>query len=104
MIYVVLVVAASGAAAGAQLYASAPQERGQFHRAGPDGFNYGYNTGDGIAKVEVRRPDGSIVGSYRYFDPLGRQVVRSYFRLTPRVYRPLCSHRRPRHSQFYVFY
>merc|ERR1719369_515034 len=78
MIYVVLVVAASGAAAGAQLYASAPQERGQFHRAGAGGYNYGYNTGDGIAKVEVRRPDGSIVGSYRYFDPLGRQVVRSY--------------------------
>nr|XP_053628930.1 histone-lysine N-methyltransferase 2D-like [Cherax quadricarinatus] len=61
------------------MYAAAPQERGAYS-VGPAGgrYNYGYNTGDGIAKVEVRQHDGSIVGSYRYFDPTGKQVVRSY--------------------------
>lgn len=28
--------------------------------------------------LQVRHPDGSVTGSYRYFDPLGRQIVRSY--------------------------
>ena len=61
------------------LYAAAPSERGAFHvGSGAGTYNYGYNTGDGIAKVEVRRPDGSVVGSYRYFDAQGKQVVRSY--------------------------
>ncbi|XP_042237226.1 probable basic-leucine zipper transcription factor N [Homarus americanus] len=61
------------------VYAAAPQERGSYSVGAAGGqYNYGYNTGDGIAKVEVRQPDGSIVGSYRYFDPTGKQVVRSY--------------------------
>ncbi|KAK4307687.1 hypothetical protein Pmani_020564 [Petrolisthes manimaculis] len=65
--------------AGGVVYAAAPQERGAYAVATTKGrYNYGYNTGDGIAKVEVRQPDGSIVGSYRYFDPTGKQVVRSY--------------------------
>ncbi|KAK8407087.1 hypothetical protein O3P69_002011 [Scylla paramamosain] len=61
------------------LYAMAPEDRGSYY-VNPKGgrYNYGYNTGDGIAKVEVQQPDGSIVGSYRYFDPNGKQVVRSY--------------------------
>ncbi|KAB7497436.1 Cuticle protein 6 [Armadillidium nasatum] len=57
---------------------AAPAERGAFHVGGKGVYNYGYNTGDGIAKVEVRHPDGTVTGSYRYFDPLGRQIVRSY--------------------------
>lgn len=64
--------------AGGVVYAAAPQERGAYAVATPKGrYNYGYNTGDGIAKVEVRQPDGSIVGSYRYFDPTGKQVSES---------------------------
>ncbi|KAG0706838.1 Cuticle protein 6 [Chionoecetes opilio] len=57
----------------------APEDRGSYFVNTKSGrYNYGYNTGDGIAKVEVRQPDGSVVGSYRYFDPNGKQVVRSY--------------------------
>jgi len=74
-----LVLAAiSGVGAASQIYASAPQGRGQYQRRGSGRNYYGYNTGDGSAKVEVRRPDGSVVGSYRYFDPSGKQIVRSY--------------------------
>ncbi|XP_071529804.1 uncharacterized protein [Panulirus ornatus] len=61
------------------VYAAAPQERGAYSVGGAGGhYNYGYNTGDGIAKVELGQPDGSVVGSYRYFDPNGKQVLRSY--------------------------
>ncbi|XP_068221272.1 uncharacterized protein [Palaemon carinicauda] len=64
---------------GGVVYAAAPEERGAYAVGGSKGqSHYGYNTGTGIAKVEVRRPDGSVVGSYRYFDPNGKQVVRSY--------------------------
>lgn len=57
------------------VYAAAPEERGAYSVGETDGlYNYGYNTGDGIAKVEVGRPDGSVIGSYRYFDPNGKQV------------------------------
>ncbi|XP_027212217.2 mediator of RNA polymerase II transcription subunit 12 [Penaeus vannamei] len=64
---------------GGVVYAAAPQERGAYAVARAGGpYNYGYNTGDGIAKVEVRQPTGTVVGSYRYFDPNGKQVVRSY--------------------------
>ncbi|XP_042862031.1 probable serine/threonine-protein kinase yakA [Penaeus japonicus] len=64
---------------GGVVYAAAPQERGAYAVAKAGGpYNYGYNTGDGIAKVEVRQPTGTVVGSYRYFDPNGKQVVRSY--------------------------
>ncbi|RXG52081.1 Cuticle protein 6 [Armadillidium vulgare] len=68
----------SSLAQGGVIYAAAPAERGAFHVGGKGVYNYGYNTGDGIAKVEVRHPDGTVTGSYRYFDPLGRQIVRSY--------------------------
>jgi len=79
MIILVLSLATLGVGEAAQLYAAAPSVRGQYHRAGAEGgFNYGYNTGDGTAKVEVKREDGSVVGSWRYFDPYGRQIVRSY--------------------------
>lgn len=60
---------------GGVVYAAAPQERGAYAVARAGGpYNYGYNTGDGIAKVEVRQPTGTVVGSYRYFDPNGKQV------------------------------
>ena len=42
------------------------QDRGQYHRSSGGSYNYGYNTGDGVAKVEVKRKDGSVVGSYRF--------------------------------------
>ncbi|XP_018016659.1 uncharacterized protein LOC108673355 [Hyalella azteca] len=73
-----MIMAAVAVASGAQLYVSAPAGRGQYHRGSSGSYNYGYNTGDGVAKVEVKRPDGSVVGSYRYFDPNGKQIVRSY--------------------------
>ncbi|XP_045609691.2 putative mediator of RNA polymerase II transcription subunit 8 [Procambarus clarkii] len=64
---------------GGVVYAAAPQERGAYSVGAEGGrYNYGYNTGDGIAKVEVRQEDGATYGSYRYFDPNGKQVVRSY--------------------------
>ncbi|KAK7086112.1 hypothetical protein SK128_006825 [Halocaridina rubra] len=64
---------------GGVVYAAAPQERGAYVVGGARGqSHYGYNTGDGQAKVEVRQPNGAVYGSYRYFDPNGEQVVRSY--------------------------
>ncbi|KAF2356699.1 Insect cuticle protein [Trinorchestia longiramus] len=76
--HVLILVAVVAGANGGQLYASAPLDRGQYHTSQLGSYNYGYNTGDGVAKVEVKRKDGSVVGSYRYFDPNGKQIVRSY--------------------------
>lgn len=51
----------------------------QFHSQNEfGGYNYGYVSADGQGKNELRGADGSVVGTYQYYDPAGQPITVQY--------------------------